>query len=226
MADNFDEIKNIVNNNAEEKIEDFIEETKDKTIKYNKNPFIPKGRMKTSVYFVYMIIFNLIIKIADYDLITLNNASISASLNYFVISILFLFIFKNRLFDITLSEKKSWWISSIMYIVLNITAFFNMIIYYIIGIPFGFLLLLLPSKLEIEENKKTESDKENKTINYKNGFTRIFLAIGYLLFILIGLLIGSNHSFFAAIIGSTLGFFIFKYLLISIKWIIKGFKNE
>lgn len=66
----------------------------------------------------------------------------------------------------------------------------------------------------------------NKKINYKKGFTRIGLALGYIIFSLIGLIIGSGSSFIMGVIGAILGFFLFKGMLIGINWIIKGFKND
>ena len=66
----------------------------------------------------------------------------------------------------------------------------------------------------------------NTEVNYKNGFKRIALAMGYLMFILIGMVIGGDTSFFAGVIGAIVGFFTFKYSIIGTKWIIDGFKND
>lgn len=64
-------------------------------------------------------------------------------------------------------------------------------------------------------------------MNIKKGIGRIFLAIGYLLFILLGLAIASNEgNYLITIIGGIVGFFVFKGLILGLQWIINGFKND
>lgn len=58
---------------------------------------------------------------------------------------------------------------------------------------------------------------------FKEGLKRIFLAFGYLFFILLGLIWGAESNFYASVIGGVVGFFIFKGIIYSINWIIEGF---
>lgn len=63
-------------------------------------------------------------------------------------------------------------------------------------------------------------------MNIKEGFKRIFLALGYALFSLLGFATTSIEDIYIIrVFGFILGFYAFKGLCYCIKWIIAGFKE-
>ena len=63
-------------------------------------------------------------------------------------------------------------------------------------------------------------------MNIKEGFKRIFIAIGYLFFSLVmGNIASSENNFIIAMFGYVIGFYMFKGLCYGINWIIAGFKE-
>lgn len=133
-----------------------------------------------------------------------------------LIIILCLFIlFYSYIFTITEPEE----INSI-----NREIIFNSILWFI-----WFFANINKFRTYLKSTKPLQTPEQliefNNKIDYKKGFKRVLLALGYLLFILIGLAAGLETSFFASIIGAFIGFFAFKYLIIGFKWVIDGFKK-
>ena len=63
-------------------------------------------------------------------------------------------------------------------------------------------------------------------MDLKEGMKRIFLAIGYLIFILLGYIATLEENIYTVIFGCAAGFFAFKGILFGINWIIAGFKEN
>ena len=134
-----------------------------------------------------------------------------ATIIYFLLLILFFLSLITMLIE---NSFKSQWIYEALFIIPMFSISWKML-------KSSFLI-------HKKEENITQNVIENKpsNLNLKNGFKRILLALGYLLFIFIGLIIGFSTSSLAAIIGAIIGFFVFKYTLIGINWIIEGFKND
>lgn len=119
------------------------EEKETNKIIYNRNPFIPKGRLNRKHYFIYMMLFNIITKTAEYDLT--KGDSISAIINAFIVTILTLFVVKNRLYDITLSNKKAWILGVLFCVITIVLSSINPQFIYIM-LPFALLIMCINSK--------------------------------------------------------------------------------
>lgn len=112
-------------------------------IEYNRNPFIPKGRLNRKYYFIYMMLFNIMARIADYDLTKGDN--LSAIIIAFIAFILTLFVVRNRIYDITLSNRKAWLLGTLFCLITVILTSINPQFIYLM-LPFGLLILCINSK--------------------------------------------------------------------------------
>ena len=126
-------------------------------IQYNRNPFVPKGRMRRFDFFVYSFLFNIVIKMAEYELEQNQAFFGSALFLVWLVFIVDLFIVRNRIYDITLSNKKAWCFSCLFQLSGFVLTLFHQALIYLM-LPFGFALMIIPSKLE----KATPTKKEKE----------------------------------------------------------------
>jgi uncharacterized membrane protein YhaH (DUF805 family) len=131
----------------------------EKTIIYNRNPFVPKGRMKRFDFFVYSFIVGLIMRLIGYETEknpeTISYCTICLWFFAFVVDI---FIIRNRIFDITLSNKKSWSVSIIFQLICCIIELYSPYLR-LITLPFGIALIAIPSKLVEDSTIKKEKEQ-------------------------------------------------------------------
>lgn len=124
-------------------------------IEYNRNPFIPKGRMRRFDYIVYSTLLNVIMKVIEYDLkLHTEKISICAVVSFWFFAIIQMFIVKNRIYDITLSNKKAWILSGLWELAGFVLSSINVTLVYWM-LPIGLVLMVMPSKLT-KDNKKTQ----------------------------------------------------------------------
>lgn len=122
---------------------------------YNRNPFIPKGRMRRFDYIVYSTLLNVIMKVIEYDLeLHTEKISICAVVLFWFFAIIQMFIVKNRIYDITLSNKKAWTLSGLWELCGFVLSSINTTLVYWM-LPIGFALMAIPSKIG-KDNKKTQ----------------------------------------------------------------------
>ena len=119
------------------------EEKETSKIIYNRNPFVPKGRLNRKHFFIFMMLLNVMSKIAEYDLSKAE--SISAIINALIAILLTLFVVKNRIYDITLSNKKAWVLGVLYCGIIIVLQCINPQLVYLM-LPFGLLLLFVSSK--------------------------------------------------------------------------------
>ena len=112
-------------------------------IEYNRNPFIPKGRLNRKYYFIYMMLFDIMTRIAGYDLS--KGDSLSAIIIAFMTTILTLFVVRNRLYDITLSNRKAWLLGILFCLISIVLSSINPQFMWLL-LPFGLLILCINSK--------------------------------------------------------------------------------
>ena len=124
-----------------------VSKKQESQIEYNRNPFIPKGRMRRFDYFVYSFLVGAVMRLIDYETEknpeTISYCIICLWLVTFVIG---LFIMRNRIYDITLSNKKAWWLTGLFQLSgLILTSLHPALIY--LAFPFGIAIWLIPSKI-------------------------------------------------------------------------------
>lgn len=120
--------------------------TEQEKLKYNRNPFIPKGRMSRLDYIVYSFLFNFIMKIAEYDMeIYSDKIPVCAIAIWGILTVLAIFIVRNRIYDFTLSNKKAWFFSVLLQIISLVLSSINAMLVYIM-LPIGIAIMAIPSK--------------------------------------------------------------------------------
>jgi hypothetical protein len=130
-------------------------------IVYNRNPFIPKGRMKRFDYIVYSFLFNFIMKIVEYDIeIHADKVSICANILFWFLGIMQIFIVRNRIYDITLSNKKAWAFSGLWELCGFILSSINATLIYWM-LPVGFAIMAIPSKIANDTEIKKPKEKSS-----------------------------------------------------------------
>ena len=99
--------------------------------KYNNNPFVSKGRISRFMYFVYMLSFTLLCDFLGIDFFVSNKNAIIQYLAFFItILTIFpqIFVLKKRIFDITLKNKLSWFLTIFLFFTFICSFLFNALI--------------------------------------------------------------------------------------------------
>lgn len=218
-------------------INKYVIEKQTNKIDYNNNPFLPKGRLGQAYFFLYSALINVINKYIISENFT------SSDLCLFLVSmVMMLFTYRNRLYDITLKNIKSWGFASLLVVLLIILSSFSGYWYTLLA-PFHLWILFTPSKVDKEERQEEteikETTQEKILIKEKRkmsqGWKRILLSIGYTIFCILGMFVGgacssnSDNGLFnliAIIIGFIAGFKLFEFIIKGINWIKEGFKSD
>lgn len=130
-------------------------------IVYNRNPFIPKGRMRRFDYIVYSFLINFIMKIVEYDMeIHVDKVSVCAFAVWGLLIVLDIFIVRNRIYDFTLSNKKAWSCSVLLQIFALILVSINATLIYVM-IPITFAIMAIPSKIANDVGIKKTKEKSS-----------------------------------------------------------------